>query len=167
MADSPILPQVGAWRDGSGRPMPAEFYRFLRDLASAVSQGGSNSAAIANLQAQIDALEVGTSITGPMSVQVIGGDGGYQLRLVNDDSAPGASSHYGTDASGSKGWFALALAALSDVDLAGLADGDGLVWDAAAQKWEAGSPATPQVFNRITADGDIRVTADGDLRITD
>ncbi len=57
MADSPILPGDRAWRDGSGKPMPVEFYRFFRDLISYIQQTQGNSAALAALEARVAALE--------------------------------------------------------------------------------------------------------------
>lgn len=168
MADSPILPGDRAWKDASGRPLPVEFYRFLRDLVGFVAQIQGNTAELADILARLDALEAGggIDINGPGSVQVLGDAPNFTLQLFGDQLSPGLRYFYGTDIAGQKGWFERLLSTLADVDLTGLADGDAIVWDAGAGKFVPGDSAGA-IFNRITDVGDIRVTTQGDLRVTD
>lgn len=169
MADSPILPGSHAHLVGSDGKPTREFYSFFRDLVRFVTQTQGNSAALTDILARLDALEAASAsdVVGQHSVQVIQQEAQTLVRLVGDLSSPAAASYYGAGADGAKGWFQRLLATLADVDLTGLADGDALVWDATAERFVPGQPSTPQVFSRITADGDVRITADGDIRITD
>lgn len=156
--------------DANGYASPL-WYAWLASLQAGTADLTALNERVTVLELEVDALQAATgfNIIGQQSVQVLGTPGGglVSLLLDGDEIDPAALSYYGTDASGSKGWSALALAALSDVDLTGIADGDTLVWNASAEAWEPGAVAVTQTFNRITADGDIRVTDDGDLRITD
>lgn len=151
MTDSPLLPGQHSWKDAGGRPLPVEWFRFLRDLAGYIKTTQGVTVDLAALQAQIDALE-GVTLTGPMSVLVSGGDGTYSLRLVNDQATPGALHYYGTNATGAKGWHALAMTALADVELTGLTDGDALSWNATSLVWE---PVAPGMTNPMTTAGDL------------
>jgi len=160
----PQSPMVG----GAGLPTP-EWYDYLKQALEAAEGNDALQAQINAILQQLADLGGGFTLTGPQSVRVVGtpSNGFVQVMLDGDEATPSASYYYGTDAGGARGWHELALPTLSDVDLSGLVDGDSLVWNASTSKWEAGQTAPPQVFNRITEDGDIRVTAEGDLRITD
>ncbi len=112
MADSPILPGVQAWRDASGRPLPAEFFRFLRDLIRYIDQIDGNTAELADILARLEALEAGgvsADIIGLLSVQVIGAlsDGEVVLQLQGDQLSPDPESYYGTAGLGGKGFHTL------------------------------------------------------------
>lgn len=161
MTDSPILPGDKYWIDASRRPLPPEFFRFFRSLLAYVQQTQGASVELAELTARVDALEAGGSadLLGPLSVMVSGSldSGAVQFRLVNDSGNPGASFYYGTDASGDKGWNLLAMSALADVDLTGLADGDTLLWDATGMQWLPGGILS----NPMTTAGDIIVGLTG------
>lgn len=141
MADSPIFPgnstspltQDGQWR--------GEWFRYFRDLAKQPRITTDQSAAILALAERVVALEEGEEgsaiIQGLHSVRVLGSlsSGAVTLQLVNDEAAPEASSYYGTNDTGAKGFHAL-------------------------------PEAPPQLFNRITNDGDARIDGDGNLRVT-
>lgn len=169
MADSPILPGQHAWRLTPDGRLPPEFFRFFRDLIAFVARVQGNTDDLTAIEARLDALEAASqnAVSGQASIQAIEQESATILRLVGDVSIPGISRYYGTNSDGAKGWYQRLLATLADVDLTGLADGDALVWDATAERFVPGQPSTPQVFSRITADGDVRITADGDIRITD
>ena len=174
MADSPILPGSHQWKlvtsvRGGPPDLPPEFFKFFRDLVTYVAQTQGNTASLADILARLDALEAASTnaVTGQYSVQTFQQDAATIIRLLGDIPAPAVQSYYGTNEAGNRGWYQRLLSTLADVDLAGLADGDALVWDATAERFVAGQPSTPQVFTRITAGGDIRITADGDIRITD
>ena len=112
MADSPILPGVQAWRDASGRPLPAEFFRFLRDLIRYIDQIDGNTAELADILARLEALEAGgvsADIIGLLSVQGLGAlsDGEVVLQLQGDQLSPDPESYYGTDELGVKGFHPL------------------------------------------------------------
>lgn len=114
MADSPILPGPRAWRDGAGKPLPVEFYQFLRDLVRFVSQTTGNTDSLASILARVAALEDAPSldaeIIGPSSVAVFGtlADGSVVVQFANDSVAPGNTYRYGTGPAGAKGWLAVA-----------------------------------------------------------
>lgn len=113
MADSPKLPGAQAWKDASGKPLPVDFWRFLRDLSAVVSQASGNTSDLAALLARVAALEDAPaesgSINGPYSVAVFGDlESGAIVQLVNDAGAPGNTTAYGTDATGNKGFFPIA-----------------------------------------------------------
>lgn len=165
MPDSPSLPGSHAWRDAQGRPLPVEFFKFFRDLLRFVQQASGNAVDITNILERLDALETAgnATIQGLASVIVEGSlaDGVVQLLLDGDVALPGPGHYYGTDeAAGVKGWFERLLATLGDVDLAGLANGDTLIWNSGTGKFEPGTPAPPQVFNYITSDGEPYCTED-------
>lgn len=166
MADSPILPGDRAWKDASGRPLPVEFYRFLRDLVGFIAQIQGNTAELTDILARLDALEAAgaVDIDGPLSVQVLGSAPNFTLQLFGDQLSPGPKFAYATDAAGQKGWFERLLSTLADVDLTGLADGDAIVWDAGAMKFVPGDSGS-SLFTRITDTGDIRRTTQNDLRV--
>lgn len=169
MTDSPKLPGSHSVPiDPNTGRFSTQWTGFFRDLAGYIRSTDGNSEELAQLEARLAALEAAGAIqlSGPFSVQVLG-DGTYTFQLIGDTDSPGASYYYGTDVAGAKGFYERLLASLADVDLAGLADGDALVWDATAERFVPGQPSTPQVFTRITADGDVRISADGDIRITD
>ena len=174
MADSPILPGPHKWKlapspRGGPPDLPIEFFKFFRELVGYVRQIQGNTDDLAAIEARLDALEAAAqnAVSGQASIQTIQQEAATILRLVGDVSIPGVSRFYGTNADGAKGWYQRLLATLADVDLTGLADGDALVWDATTERFVPGQPSTPQVFSRITAEGDVRITADGDIRITD
>lgn len=174
MADSPSLPSSRAWKlvpskHGGAPDLPLEFFQFFRELTTFVSQTQGNTAELAGIQARLDALESAASseLLGQHSVRTVIQDAQTLIRLVGDVANPGASTFYGTSEDGARGWYQRLLSTLADVDLTGLADGDALLWDATAERFVPGQQATPQMFTRITADGDVRITADGDIRITD
>ena len=111
MADSPILPGPRAWRDGAGKPLPVEFYQFLRDLVRFVSQTTGNTDSLASILARVAALEDAPSldaeISGPSSVAVFGtlADGSVVVQFANDSVSPGNTYRYGTGPTGAKGWL--------------------------------------------------------------
>ncbi len=113
MADSPILPGVQAWRDASGRPLPAEFFRFLRDLIGYIRQIDGNTLDLAGIEARLTALEesagLSATISGPQSVSVFGtlADGVVQIVLDGDVDEPDPESYYGTDDQGALGYHPL------------------------------------------------------------
>lgn len=164
MPDSPILPNQRSWTDRNGNPLPVEFFKFFRELLRFVQQASGNTVDISSILARLDALEAtgNATIQGLASVLVQGSlaDGNVQLLLDGDVASPSPSTYYGTDDTGAKGWFSRLLATLNDVDLAGLANGDTLVWNATTEKFEPGQPAQPQVFNYITSDGEPYCTED-------
>lgn len=168
MADSPILPGSHAWRDGSGKPLPPEFFRFLRDLTTYVRRTQGDSLELGQLEARVDALESASSgsLNGLQSVEVVGaGSNEVLLQLRGDEASPNPLHYYGADDAGAKGFHELAMSALADVDLLGLTIGDTLVWDGA--DFVPGTGSSEQLFQRMDAGGDFRITADGNLRVTD
>lgn len=115
-------------------------------LNSLTPQSASNEiqAQIANLQAQIDAINQGGgqsgNVFGRYSVKHYGtlADGTVYLQLDGDVPAPGIRKVYGTNELGMRGWI------------------------------DFPEPPEPpeQLFQRMDANGDFRVTADGNLRVT-
>jgi hypothetical protein len=125
------LDERGNWR--------AEWYRFLRGLATQPGVASNIAAQITALAGRVSALESESDLlaqfNGIASVQVTGSlaAGVINITLVGDEDAPAASYYYGTDASGAKGWHELSLDALSDVDLiTPPVAGDTLVYDGSA-----------------------------------
>jgi hypothetical protein len=108
MADSPILPGVQAWKDGSGKPLPPEFFRFLRDLVRYIQQIDGNTEELAAILARLDALEASGDfiIAGPQSVKVAGTPAGgfVQVNLDGDSASPLPVSFYATNEAQQKGW---------------------------------------------------------------
>ena len=106
MADSPLLPGSHAWRDASGRPLPVEFYRFLRDLVDFIREASGNTESIAELAEQLAELLSRTyNLTGVDSVQVLGLlKDGATVRLVGDEDNPLPAHFYATDEDRTKGW---------------------------------------------------------------
>lgn len=115
--------------------------KYLRDLAKQGSESSDQSAAIEQISDRVTALEQhesDASIQGLNSVAVSGTlADGLVQVALRGDSASPGALRYYGT------------------------DEDG------TKGFHAMPEPDPQVFNRITADGDIRVTADGDLRITD
>src|SRR5690606_10207601 len=73
------------------------------------------------LTLRVDALEAGGgafSIIGQQSVQVLGTPAGglVSLLLLGDSLTPGVTARYGTDGSGTKGWFPEADAFEAETD---------------------------------------------------
>lgn len=106
MADSPILPGVQGWKDAQGRPLPVEFYRFLRDLVAFIRATNQNGADIAAILEQLAELLARTyNLTGKDSVQVVGLLKDIAtVSLVNDQANPLPVSFYSTDDNRVKGW---------------------------------------------------------------
>jgi hypothetical protein len=106
MADSPLLPGSHAWTDASGRPLPVEFYRFLRDLVAFIQATSSNTESIAELAEQLaELLSRAYNLTGVDSVQVLGLlKDGATVRLVGDENNPLPAYFYATDDDRAKGW---------------------------------------------------------------
>jgi hypothetical protein len=106
MADSPLLPGSHAWRDASGRPLPVEFYKFLRDLVAFIRATNSNTESIAELAEQLAELLSRTyNLTGVDSVKVLGLlKDGATVRLVGDENNPLQAYFYATDDDRAKGW---------------------------------------------------------------
>lgn len=148
---------------GSYRPT-LQWYDFLNRLAASLDTSSDQQGDIDDILAEIERIKeaLTAGIVGPASVRVLGSlsSGAVTLQLVNDEVTPSDGFYYGTDATGAKGWFSRLLATLNDVDLAGLANGDTLVWNATTEKFEPGQPAQPQVFNYITSDGEPYCTED-------
>lgn len=165
-----VLPNVTSQIAAPNGTCTTEWRNFFLSLAN---QADNESLRVLyeDLAARVQALEdAGISdlqILGVDSVVVDGlaSNGLVQIRLRGDVQIPENSQYYGTNTVGERGWYVLDLEALTDIDLTvPPVSGDGLVFN--GTKWIAGQVASPQVFNRITEDGDIRSTADGALRIT-
>ena len=165
MADSPILPGSHSKPIAPSGTFATEWYRYFRDLIAYIRETQGNSTALAELEARVAALEEQTSpdarILGPESVQVNGllETGLVLLRLVGDVPSPEASSYYGTDASGARGWYQRLLATLADVDFSTPPGVDDVLkFDGTS--WVPGQAAAAQVFNYITTDGEPYCTED-------
>lgn len=128
----PLAAMVGP----SGYPT-TEWYNYLKQTFEAAAGNAALQAQIDALVQQIADLDIDFSISGPQSVRVLGNpsDGLVRLNLDGDQTTPSATHYYGTDADAARGFHALLIAALGDVDLTGLADEDVLAWDATAEKW--------------------------------
>ena len=168
MADSPILPGPQAWRlvqrPGGGSPdLPPEFFKFFRELVGYIRQIQGNTDDLTAIEGRLDALEASESavIVGQYSVRTLVQDAQTLVRLVGDVPTPSGTHFYGTNAEGARGWYQRLLSTLADVDLTGLADGDGLVWDATAEKF---TPA-PSLVNPMTTEGDLIVGDAGGVPI--
>jgi hypothetical protein len=140
---------------GSFRPT-LQWYDFLNRLASNLNTSSDQQDEIDDILAEIERIReaLTAGIVGPASVRVLGSlsSGAVTLQLVNDVVAPAEGFYYGTDADGTKGWFERLLASLNDVDLAGLANGDTLIWNAGTGKFEPGTPAQPSMFPIVTGE---------------
>lgn len=103
MSDSPILPGSHAWRDAQGRPLPVEFYRFLRDLVAYVRQATGQTLDLAELARRVADLEHGGAVQlrGIGSLVVRSG----HVQLVADEDNPAGGSYYGTNAAGERGFW--------------------------------------------------------------
>lgn len=165
------LPRAGeSLVDASGR-VSRSFYTWMQ----AVDKALPSIAAIADeAKAGVDALPpvlgstdgtvagipVGgtrTTVLGQYSVQATSQGTGYVVSLLGDEAMPAATSFYGTDSAGEKGWqpFADALIAGDNITLTTETDGRVTVAAVAAH------------YTRIAADGSIRAAADNSLRISD
>lgn len=92
---------------GNSGTATREFYNFLRQLAT-LAGNAELQAEIDAILVRLEALEEGEDFTiqGPLSVAVTGqpSNGLVMLALRNDVAAPAASSYYGTNGFGVKGW---------------------------------------------------------------
>lgn len=171
MPDRPIPRAQAPLTDKAGLPS-REWYTYFLGLSAAAGGDPEVAGELRKILVRLQALEqtspVSFNVVGLASIDVSGSpqNGYVRVALDGDADQPGGNMYYGTDAAGAKGWSPLMLAALADVDLTGLTNGDTLVWDAAAQRFTVGAAPSGQSFTRITATGDIRVTAGGNLRIT-
>lgn len=113
MSDSPLLPGVHAWHDASGKPLPAEFYKFLRNLVQYIQQTSGNTVELADILQRLAALEQGgdflpldTDIFGDQSVRTIGllRDGTVRVSLVGDVDRVYPGQLYGAFAESARGW---------------------------------------------------------------
>lgn len=73
------------------------------------------------------------------------------ITLLNDSTTPGNTKYYGTDGSGTKGWYTLStsstLDSLTDVSVAsGLVTGQVLTWDSADATWRNILPVYSKSF---------------------
>lgn len=168
---TPALPPArSSLTDSRTGAVSVEWYTFFSNmLKAAVDSGLLEAGAMDSILERLDALEgaEGGVVVGPVSVQVLGtlAGGGVTVRLRNDVAAPGETYYYGTDSTGTKGWFERRLDTLADVDVSTPpVAGDALLFDGTV--WAPGAVAQEQTFNRIDAAGDIRIGADGSLRIT-
>ena len=167
-----FLPRASAALTNAAGPPTAEWRRFFESLAAQTDNLTLQAEYLA-LAARVSALEddpgadIGL-ILGQQSIKHVGvlTSGNVYLTLQGDAESPGNSYYYGTDATGVKGWHALSLDALADVDLTTTPPvaGDALVYDGAA--WVPGAVSAPVQSNRITADGNFRVTTTSALRVT-
>lgn len=109
MADSPILPGVQAWKDGSGKPLPPEFFRFLRDMVAYLRRIDGNSAELSAIIARIESLEaeIARDVVGQFSVSVTENGNNFVVRLVGDLPIPPPESYYGTGPDGARGYYPL------------------------------------------------------------
>ncbi len=138
-----FLPRASAALTNAAGPPTAEWRRFFESLA-AQTDNVSLQAEYLALAARVAALEddpgadIGL-VLGQQSIKQVGvlTSGNVYLTLQGDAQTPGNSYYYGTDAAGAKGWHALSLDALSDVDLTTTppADGDVLTYDNATSTW--------------------------------
>lgn len=105
------------------------YYLFLQWMATNVP---AVAAQVDGLTARVDAITGGGSgdaanITGRWSIQTYGSlaAGIVQISLEGDTAAPGNTQYYGSDTSGTKGWFpvASALAGSTNVGLSTGTDG--------------------------------------------
>jgi hypothetical protein len=130
MAESSRLPGAHAWTG------PVQFYQWFRQVDAAISRTNTATVDLTAINARVAALESAESasvtISGPRSVQVTGGDGAFSAQLRGDQTTPGATKYYGTNASGNLGYYSHAVSTLADVDLTGLAADDILRWNGTA-----------------------------------
>lgn len=156
-----FLPRASATLTNAAGPPTAEWRRFFESLAAQTDNAALQAELLA-LAARVSELEddpgadIGL-VLGQQSIQQVGvlTSGNVYLMLQGDAESPGNSYYYGTDALGVKGWHALSLGALSDVDLTTVppTSGDALVFDGA--DWVPGAVLS----NPMTTLGDI-ITAD-------
>jgi hypothetical protein len=128
VADSPRLPGQHGWKDAQGRPLPVEFFRFLRDLLRYIQSTTGVVADLGQLEQRIAALEAegaqSGEIVGPASVRAFGQlPGQVVLQLDGDQTLPGATTVYGRLGAGARGWFALGDAFVEGTGIAITADG--------------------------------------------
>jgi len=145
MLRNPTLPRPSSPLFGQGGFPTREWYDYWQALVV--------NADASALKAEIDALRQDLAnlpgvnwptVYGPASVVVAGAleNGLIELRLDGDAPTPEQTEYYGTDGAGLRGWHPLLVAALGDVDLTLLADGDLLAWNETAEKWEPRTLAT-------------------------
>lgn len=84
-------------------------------------------------------------------------------QLAGDEASPAVSHYYGTDESGQRGFHALVLAALADVDAPSPTAGQVLAFN--GTEWAPATNLATATFNYISADGEPYATEDGDLYI--
>lgn len=132
MAD-PQLPRVQAQMLDGGGYATREWYDFFRDLVSVASEGVTQEAQIAALEAAVQALEDASSnlatLLGPASVNVAGtlAGGSVTFRLVNDLESPGNTYRYGTGPTGTKGWHLVADDLLEGTGIEFTVGSDGVI----------------------------------------
>lgn len=105
MTNIPQLPGAHAWRDGQGRPLPIEFYKFFRDLALRQDLPADVSAQVANLLTRVEALEAESdALIHPDSpITVTGTLAGGLVVVGLEDKTPtagGTLQKYGFDSKG-------------------------------------------------------------------
>lgn len=94
--------------------------------------------------------KLGGSVVTADSVQG-SGSSGSPVELVGDSASPGNSMLYGTNGSGTKGWYAQpaggssTLASLSDVSISSPSNGQILTYVSSASKWENVAPASSNI----------------------
>jgi hypothetical protein len=113
MSTNPLLPRAQA-SIVSGQGVPTTvFYNFLLSLADSTTDD-TLQAEILELAERVSALEnadpTDATIQGLVSVRVDGtlAGGAVVITLQGDVEEPGFTYYYGTDATGVKGWFAVA-----------------------------------------------------------
>lgn len=134
---TPVLPRAQSELVRLDRVTQPEWLAFFRNLRANVESNTSAVEQIDAILARLEAVEGGSASTGAVqgdgSVVANGqlADGLVVLSLENDADSPAATSYYGTDSAGAKGWFQRLLSSLADVDLATTppAVGDALVHD--------------------------------------
>lgn len=143
MADSPLIPGShgkplnpdGSWR--------GEWWRFLRELSNQPGVSTELASQLNALAARVQTLEDADArnLIGLLSVVVQGSF----LSLRGDSANPGEAFFYGTDGTGTKGWYERLLSTLSDVDFTTPPNtGDALVYDGTA--WVPGTIDTAVPF---------------------
>lgn len=125
------LPAARAPLIGVGGLTDRPFYRWFESIDRAVREGtGSSEDLAADIKAiaeklgspdgSIDGIPAqgsSASVIGNASVDVSGSlaSGVVNIQLINDTQFPAATSYYGSDAAGDRGWFPVS-AALADSD---------------------------------------------------
>ncbi|WP_396615494.1 hypothetical protein ACHZ97_14575 [Lysobacter soli] len=146
---NPLLVPAARTALAGNAPCTPEWREFFRRLAEYMQAAGTDPAVIEQILARIDELEENEntfSILGLMSVTVLGTpqDGLMQLSLANDVQAPGNTYYYGTDSSGTKGFFQVANAVDGDGSIVKTVGGDGVVHF--ALDGDAAAPGPDKVY---------------------